>query len=73
MADPRCGIRCKARCCRTCTRAEQSRYSARMFRAKAAELITRVFRFTAMYPGRSVVYLLRGTVVLGGSLFSLVE
>ena len=62
-----------ARCCRTCTRTAQSRYSARMFRRGSAELITRVFRFVAQYPGRSCVYLLVGTVLIGGALFSLVE
>jgi voltage-gated potassium channel len=44
-----------------------------MFRAKVAELITRIFRFIARYPGRSCVYLLSGTILIGGSLFSLVE
>lgn len=39
----------------------------------SAYLLTRVLRFIARYPGRSCVYLLSGTVLIGGLLFSLVE
>jgi hypothetical protein len=35
--------------------------------------LNRILRFIAQFPGRSCVYLLLGTVTLGGAFFSLVE
>ena len=35
--------------------------------------MNRILRFIALFPGRSCVFLLLGTVILGGAFFSLVE
>jgi voltage-gated potassium channel len=36
-------------------------------------LINRIMRFVAVRPGRACVYLLSGTILIGGLLFSLIE
>ena len=42
-------------------------------RRRSAPLIRNVLRFVAQKPGRSCVYLLSGTVLIGGALFSVIE
>ena len=46
---------------------------AHVRRRSARFLIRPVLRFIAQTPGRACVYLLLGTVIIGGALFSLVE